>query len=238
VQNAGNGGKIAIVGAIITAIAGIITAIVSISGPLIDKRMAIQATQTREAVLASNTKVSAPTVSAPTVNGTPSGAAIMNGAATSGAAAPMRDTPAPEIPPAATVTLAPLSTEVGSAGSQASNTPAGTLLRVGESWTSSGLSVQLKEIEFPAANEVHLHFTFTNQSKKVIPISLDHNRNVTLTDDQGTVYKWLTAFTWEVSIGPGTSRSDEVKRRGDVSRAGYFIVRLDIPGIGSAQWRN
>ncbi len=226
-----NGGRVAIIGVIITAIAGIITAVITISGPLMDKRLAIQATQTREAVLASPPKVvvvemgNTPTPAVPA-------SAVVEPTQTS--------QPALTAAPAFTLASANAGGPQGGNGQpQASSTPAGTLLRVGESVTSSnGISVTLTKIEVPSGSEVHLHFTFTNNSTKVMNISLDHNRNVTLTDDKGNVYTWATAFTWAISIYPGTSRNDEVKRRGDVSRASNFIVKLDIPGMISAQWKN
>ncbi len=220
-QNPGVGGKVAIIGVIVTALAGIITAVITISGPLLDKRIAIQATQTREAVLASPPRVVVVAMD------TPSPApAIVDSSPTAA--------PAVTLPP-----QSPAGQQAGNGQSKASSTPAGTLLRVGESATApNGISVTLTKVEFPAGNEVHLHFTFTNPSAKVMNISLDHNRDVTLTDDKGNVYTWATAFTWAVSISPGTSRNDEVKRRGDVSRAGYFIVKLNIPGLLSAQWKN
>lgn len=234
-ENKGTGGKVAILGAIITAIAGIITTIVTISAPLIDKNMAIQATQTREAFLTGATRVAGaanqrgitPTLAVPsTVGVEPSQTALP-----AGGTMPI-------------VTILPAGNDAaGNAAAvglpSASATPAGTLLRVGDTKTSSnGISVQLTQIEFPAPNEIHLHFTFTNSSSKVMKLVLEHNRDVSLTDDQGNVYNWASTFTWEVSIYPGTSRNDEVKRRGDVSRASYFIVKLDMPGIISAQWRN
>lgn len=231
-ENKGNGAKIAIAGALITAVAGIITTIVSISGPLLDKRMAIQTTQTREAALLA--------------------------ASVGGAAAQLSHTPTAALPTAEVVVatraenaaltavptepLAPLPTKNASAATaqpQVGVTPAGTLLRVGESYTSkSGIAVKLTQVEFPAGNEVHLHFTFTNQSPKVMNLALDHNNNVTLTDDLGGVFTWASDFTWAVTIYPGTSRNDEVKRRGDVSQSSYFIIKLDMPGLLSAQWKN
>lgn len=237
VDSKGNGGKIAIVGAIITAIAGIITTIVSVSAPLVDKRLAIQTTQTREAFLVAAASVGGAAIQR---NDTPSPvfptAEVIDSA----------QTEMPTLTLAPTITLAPASAGGSSTGGsqvvtiqpQASDTPSETFLRVGESWTGNGLSIQLKEVEFPAGDEVHLHFAFTNQTKKVINISMDHNRDISLTDDKGKVYNWATAFSWDVSIYPGTTRNDEVKRRGDVSRASYFIIKLEIPGLVSAQWKN
>lgn len=234
-ENKGTGGKVAILGAIITAIAGIITTVVTISAPLIDKGIAIQATQTREAYLAGANKVA--------------GAAIQ-GSVTPTLAVPYTATvepsqtaqPAGDAKPIVVITLARNDAAHAQGGNglpSANTTPSETLLRVGDTKTSSkGISVQLTQIEFPAPNEIHLHFTFTNKSAKVMKIALDHNRDVSLTDDLGNAYSWATTFNWEVSIYPGTSRNDEVKRRGDVSQASYFIVKLDIPGIISAQWRN
>ncbi len=236
-QNSGGGGKVAIIGAIITAIAGIITAFVTISGPLLDKKMAISATQTREAVIVAATSVDGAAIQL-TATPTP-------GVPAASFVEPSR-TVLPPLTTAPTFTLVPVnaggSSPSGSQGGNgqpiASATPTETMLRVGESWkASNGISVQLTKIEFPAGNEVHLHFTFTNTSVKTMNLSLDHNRDVTLVDDKGNIYTWATAFTWHITIFPGTSRNDEVKRRGDVSRASYFIVKLDIPGMGSAQWK-
>lgn len=227
------GGRVAIIGAIITAIAGIITTIVSISGPIVDKRLAIQTTQTREAFLIEATrvagvaiqKVDTPTPMVPTVE-------VVEPAQT------QQPTQAeqPALPPDPTATPAPVNAQ---AQPDPTSTPSETMLKVGESWVvGNGLTVTLTDIQFPAGNQVKIHFTFENTSKKTMNISVNHTKDVTLTDDKGNVYKWSMDFTWEITSYPGTTRGDTIVKSGDVSRASYFIVKLDLPGIGSMKWRN
>ncbi len=226
VDNKGTGGRIAIVGAVITAIAGIITTVVSISGPIVDKKLMIEATQTREAFIVEMTRVA-------------------------DVASQMTDTPIPVMPTARSIgptqaeqpnlAAIPTFTPVlmgAEAQPQASQTPSETMLKVGDSWdVGNGLTVQLTDLEFPAGNQIKIHFAFTNTSEKVMIVSINHTRDVTLTDDKGNVYTWSTDFTWEVTSQPGTTRKDTVVKSGDVSLASYFIVKLELPGIGSMQWR-
>lgn len=223
-DNKVNGGKVAIIGAIITAVAGIVTSIVSISGPLMDKQLAIQTTQTREAVVAAMqiSALTAKQTETPMPGNPP---------------APVEDqAQATETQDAAAITAS--HAKNGSQSKAASEATPDVMLKVGEDVTSNGITVKLTQVEFPSANEVHLHFTFTNTTKKVVAIKLNHNRDVTLTDDKGTVYSWASDFDWEVSIYPGTSRNDEIKRRGDVSKANYFVIKLTVPDLLSAQWKD
>lgn len=218
------GGKVAIVGAIITAVAGIITTIVTIGAPIVDKRLAIEATQTREAFVIQATSGA--------------GAAVQN----DGAATPQPvSTEQQTLPATATQVSAAanVSAAAGAAAAAAATpTQADTMLKVGEKWVvGNGLTVQLTDIEFPTGNEIHLHYTFFNTSDRVINVKLNHNRDVTVTDDKGNVYKWATDFTWEVSIAPGTDRKDEIKLRGNTNKASYFIIKLDLPEMGSATWK-
>lgn len=224
-----NSGKVAIIGAVITAIAGIITTIVSISGPIVDKRLAIQTTQTHEAFIVESTrfagiaiqKVNTPVPDIPT-------AVVID----------PTQTQIPMLPatPTSTLALAPVSTEEQT---QTPNTPTETMLNVGDSWVvGNGLTVTLTDIQFPAGNQIKIHFAFKNTSKKVMNISVNHTNDVTLTDDKGNVYKWSTDFTWAIESYPGTTRGDTIVKSGDVSRANYFIVKLDLPEIGSMTWRN
>lgn len=213
-----NGAKVALIGAAITALAGIITSIVTMTGPIIDRQMAIQTTQTREAVVA--------------------------GMQIQGAKPKQTDTPMPVnlatpagVPTQTETPAATLAVDSGS-DAQPQATDDAALLKVGESVSNKGMTVTLTQVEYPAWNEAHLHFTFTNTTNKVIKVSVNHNRDVTMTSDNGTVYSWASDFSWEVSILPGTSRNDEIKRRGDISKANYFIIKLDVPGLVSAQWKN
>ena len=232
-----SGSTVAIIGAIITAIAGIITTIVTISAPIIDKRLAIEATQTKEAFVIETTRVAGIAIQ-PEVTPTPVTLAMVTDdssqaeqsilSATQGTAPTQTKQPIPTAAPAFTPT--PAIAE--------NSAPSETMLKVGENWdVGNGIIVQLTDMEYPSANEVHIKFAFTNTSKRVIKVTLAHNRDVKLTDDKANVYKWASEFTWEVNIQPGTTRKDEVKRRGDVSLAKYFIVKLELPGIGSAQWK-
>lgn len=230
-----SGGKVAIIGAAITAIAGIITTVVSISGPIIDKQIAIQTTQTREAFLVEATRIAG--VSA-LVTETPAPFTP-----TAAATEPVQAQAEQTLPPATpTLTPAPVVADTQPPATatqpQPTSTPAETYLKVGEDWdVGNGLTVRLTDIEFPSANEVHLQFAFINTSEKVMKVTVDHNRDVTLTDDKGNIYQWASEFTWEVKSQPKTTRKDEVKKRGDVSLASYFIVKLELQGIGSAQWK-
>ncbi len=241
-ENKGTGGKVAIVGAIITAIAGIVTTIVTISAPIVNRRLEIQTTQTREAFVVEATRVAGAAIQ---ITSTPlpvdpasadsSGSAVNEPAQAEKPVLPA----APTSPASSASTPAPATVGNGAKAQTPGNPASAAMLKVGDTWTAeNGITVQLTDIEVPAGNEVHLHFAFTNPTNKVMNIKLDHNRNITLVDDKGNQYKWATDFTWEVTIYPNTTRKDEVKKRGDVSLAKYFIVKLDLPGMGSVQWKN
>lgn len=225
--NKGTGGRIALVGAIITAIAGIVTTLVSISGPILDRKLAIETTQTREAFILEATRGAG--AATPTrVTPTPLAPASMNGDPT--------QTDSPNLPADPTFTPVPFSAE---AQPTASPPAAEAMLKVGDNWVvGNGLTVQLTNIEFLAGNQIKIHFAFINTSKKVMNIAVNHTRDVTLSDDKGNVYTWSTDFTWEITSDPGTTRKDTVVKSGDVSRASYFIVKLELPGIGSMQWKD
>lgn len=117
------------------------------------------------------------------------------------------------------------------------DTPPDTVLQVGETWISKGLYVKLDYIQFAFGDQADMSFTFTNKTDRAINLYFNHDTHVTMKDDKGNVYTWDYLYEENASINPGSWWNDRVLKGGDLSRASYFIIQLEIPGIISAQWK-
>jgi hypothetical protein len=117
-----------------------------------------------------------------------------------------------------------------------SNTPVGSVLRVGEAWTLDGLSVHLERIDF-SMGYASIYFSFHNTTGRTLFFHMNENLNVTMEDDQGRFYTWSHAYKQDVTLEQGRTYNERVFKDGPFTGANYFIISLDLPGIIYAQWR-
>jgi hypothetical protein len=120
---------------------------------------------------------------------------------------------------------------------QPNNTNPGSVLSVGETWITNGFYVQLQRVEFLFGDEANLYFIFTNRTGRAINLYINHDVNVSMKDDKGNIYTWASHYEKNASINDGQTWSDEVFKGGNLSRAQFFIIKLDLPGLVSAQWK-
>jgi predicted small secreted protein len=117
------------------------------------------------------------------------------------------------------------------------NTDPNSILSVGETWTTNGLSVQFQKAEFLFGDEMDLHFVFMNNTGKTLFFNFNENVNVTLRDDKNHVYTWDSIYQKDVILNDGETFSEEVFKGGKFSNAKYLIIEVNIPEIITAKWR-
>jgi hypothetical protein len=136
--------------------------------------------------------------------------------------------PAPTIEP----TLLPLLVDSSLPG-----TPPGTVLQVGETWTTGGFSVQLVSLKFCCGDEADLQFLFTNNTRRAVFFHLNENSHVTMQDDIGKSYTWDYTYEEDIILENGDSWNEQVFKVGNFSGIKYLIVTLNLPNLIYAQWR-
>lgn len=117
------------------------------------------------------------------------------------------------------------------------DTDPNSTLSVGETWTTNGLSVQLPSINFRFSNEMDINFIFINNTGKTLFFNFNENTQVTLKDDKGNIYTWNNIYEQDIVLENGDTYSEQVYKGGNFSGAQYFIIELNIPGIITAKWR-
>ncbi|MBL8090609.1 MAG: hypothetical protein JNJ43_09795 [Anaerolineales bacterium] len=136
------------------------------------------------------------------------------------------NTPQPIIP---TDTLVPQNISI--------DTDPNSILPVGETWTSNGLSVQLSSIDFRFSDVMNINFIFINNTGKTLFFNFNESINVTLKDDKGNIYTWNNVYQQDVVLENKDTYSEQVYKGGSFSGAQYFIIELNIPGVITAKWR-
>jgi len=117
------------------------------------------------------------------------------------------------------------------------DTPPGTVLSVGQTWTTGGFSARLDRIEFVYGNEADLYFTFTNMTGRTLFYHLNEKEHITMQDDLGRFFSWGHPYDNDVILENEESYTEQVFKEGDFSGASYFIITLNIPNLIYAQWR-
>jgi len=140
---------------------------------------------------------------------------------------PPSDTPQPIVVPIDT--LAPQNVSI--------DTDLNSVLSVGETWTTNGLSVQLPSISFRFSDEMNINFIFINNTGKTLFFNFNESTQVTLKDDKGNIYIWNNIYEQDVVLENGDTYSEQVYKGGNFSGAQYFIIELNIPGVIIAKWR-
>lgn len=140
---------------------------------------------------------------------------------------PPSETPQPIIIP--TDTSAPQNISI--------DTDPNSILSVGETWTTNGLSVQLPSINFRFSDEMDINFVFINNTGKTLFFNFNESTQVTLKDDKGNIYTWNNIYEQDVVLENGDTYSEQVYKGGNFSGAQYFIIELNIPGVIIAKWR-
>jgi hypothetical protein len=140
---------------------------------------------------------------------------------------PPSDTPLPIVIPADTT--APQNVSV--------DTEPNSILSVGETWTTNGLSVQLPNINFRFSDEMNINFIFINDTGKTLFFNFNESTHVTLKDDKGNIYTWNNIYQQDVVLENKDTYSEQVYKGGNFSGAQYFIIELNIPGVITAKWR-
>ena len=137
------------------------------------------------------------------------------------------------------ITATPLPTDrpLAPTSVPSSDTPPGTILPVGQTWTAKGISARLAKVTFAFGNEADLVFEITNMSGKTLFFHFNENTHVTMQDDRGKSYSWGNTYEQDVILEDGRTYSERVFKGGNFSGAKYFIITLDLPGIIYAQWR-
>ena len=98
---------------------------------------------------------------------------------------PPSDTPQPIVVPIDT--LEPQNVSI--------DTDLNSVLSVGETWTTNGLSVQLPSISFRFSDEMNINFIFINNTGKTLFFNFNESTQVTLKDDKGNIYIFGIIFT-------------------------------------------
>lgn len=137
------------------------------------------------------------------------------------------DTPQPIIIP--TDTLVPQNVSI--------DTDPNIILPVGETWTTNGLSVQLSSIDFRFSDVMDINFIFINNTGKTLFFNFNESTNVTLKDDKGNIYTWNNIYQQDVVLENKDTYTEQVYKGGNFSGAQYFIIELNIPGVITAKWR-
>jgi hypothetical protein len=117
------------------------------------------------------------------------------------------------------------------------DTDPNSTLSVGETWTTNGLSVQLPSINFRFSDEMDINFIFINNTGKTLFFNFNEGTQVTLKDDKGNIYIWNNIYEQDVVLENGDTYSEQVYKGGNFSGAQYFIIELNIPGVIAAKWR-
>lgn len=117
------------------------------------------------------------------------------------------------------------------------DTDPNSILSVGETWTTNGLSVQLPSINFRFSDEMDINFIFINNTGKTLFFNFNEGTHVTLKDDKGNIYTWNNIYQQDVVLENKDTYSEQVYKGGNFSGAQYFIIELNIPGVITAKWR-
>lgn len=117
------------------------------------------------------------------------------------------------------------------------DTPPGTVLQIGETWTTAGFSVQLRSVKFCCGDEADLKFTFTNNTGRTLFFHLSKDVHVIMEDNSGKLYTWDTPYEEDLVLENGTSREIIVYKGGNFSGIQYLIITVDLPNLIYAQWK-
>ena len=146
------------------------------------------------------------------------------------------DTPYPTLPPPATFTTEP--PVIPTIDTRPTDTPPGTVLQVGETWTSGGFRVQLRSLTFAFGDEADLDFVLKNNTGRTLFFHFSNDTNVVMKDDLGRLYHWATPYEYDMIIENGSYDNLRLYKGGNFSGIQYLIVTVDLPNLIYAQWRN
>lgn len=146
------------------------------------------------------------------------------------------DTPYPTLPPAATPTTEPLI--IPTVDTRPTDTPPGTVLQIGETWTTQGFRVQLRSLTFAFGDEADLQFTFTNNTGRTLFFHLSRDSHIIMKDNSGKIYTWATPYEDDLILENGSYQDIPVYKGGNFSGIQYLTITVDLPGLIYAQWRN
>lgn len=139
-------------------------------------------------------------------------------------------TPSPTQEPIPTQTETPSSNNIP-------NTQPGTVLNIGQTWTTDGLSVQLERVDLSNFGDATIFFNFYNETGRTLFFSFNENLNVTMQDDKGNFHPWAHTYKQDVALEDGNTYREGVHKKGPFTGAEYLIITLDLPGLIHAQWR-
>ncbi len=120
---------------------------------------------------------------------------------------------------------------------RSNDTPEGSVLQIGETWTTSGLSVQLRSLTFAFGDEADLQFTFTNNTGHTLFFHLSRDAHIIMKDNSGKIYTWATPYEDDFILENGEYLDVPVYKGGNFSGIQYLIVTVDIPNLIYAQWK-
>jgi hypothetical protein len=150
--------------------------------------------------------------------------------------------PAPTYTPYPTFTLYPTlkvePTVFPTVDTRPTDTPPGTVLQIGETWTTLGFSVQLRSLTFAFGDEADLQFTFTNNTGRTLFFHLSKDNHIIVKDNLGKVYTWATPYEDDLILENGASQNIPVYKGGNFSGIQYLIITVDLPSLIYAQWKN
>jgi hypothetical protein len=144
--------------------------------------------------------------------------------------------PAPTYAPYPTLTDEP--PVIPTVDTRPTDTPAGTVLQVGEVWTTKGFSVQLKSLTFAFGDEADLDIILTNNTGRTLFFHFSNDTHVAMKDDLGRVYSWANPYEYDIILENGSSKDLRLYKGGNFSGIQYLIVTVDLPSLIYAQWKN
>lgn len=215
-----------IVIALIGLIGTIIAAVITVIGSYNVEKLRQEAELTKIAL-----------ASIPTQSNTPQ-IVIQNTESPTDVALTITETPIPTQTPKIEPTPSTEPSPIPTIDTRPTDTPPDTVLQIGETWVTAGLSVQLRSLTFSFGNEADLQFTFANNTGHTLFFHLSRDSHITVKDNNGKVYTWATPYEDDFILENGQYLDVPVYKGGNFSGIQYLIITVDIPNLIRAQWKS
>ncbi len=220
---------IAITIALITVLGTIIVAVITASGNYKVEKLRQETELTRVALVSMQTQSFAPQIyTAPSTDN--------NSTIFPSPTVPYTQIPNPTETPYIIPSIEPSVTQI--VGMQSGDTPLDSILQIGETWTSQGLSITLRSLTFSFGNEADLQFTFANNTGGTLFFHLSRDSHVLLKDNNGKIYTWATPYEDDFILENSEYIDVPVYKGGNFSGIQYLIITVDIPNLIRAQWKS
>jgi len=141
-----------------------------------------------------------------------------------------------EVPISPTFTVEP--SMIPTIDTRPTDTPPGTVLQIGETWTTNGFSVQLRSLTFAFGDEADLDFVITNNTGRTLFFHFSNDTNVVMKDDLGRIYNWATPYEYDLIIENGSYDNLRLYKGGNFSGIQYLMIIIDLLNLIFAQWNN